>query len=96
VALHYLVEKINLDWKNLKWINKISVSGNTSENLDLLLKEYSNVFSDGIGCVAEIKAKLTLKENATPKFVKVSNHQLISLRFSTKFVFFRAYLVILS
>jgi hypothetical protein len=38
--------------------------------LDLLLKEYSNVFSDGIGCVAEIKAKLTLKENATPKFVK--------------------------
>jgi hypothetical protein len=90
------LKKINLDWKNLKWINKISVSGNTSENLDLLLKEYSNVFSDGIGCVAEIKAKLTLKENATPKFVKVSNHQLISLRFSTKFVFFRAYLVILS
>jgi hypothetical protein len=64
------LKKINLDWKNLKWINKISVSGNTSENLDLLLKEYSNVFSDGIGCVAEIKAKLTLKENATPKFVK--------------------------
>ena len=27
---------------------------------------------------------------------KVSSHQLISLRFSTKFVFFRAYLVILS
>jgi hypothetical protein len=62
------LKKINLDWKNLKWINKIFVSGNTSENLDLLLKEYSNVFSDGIGCVAEIKAKLTLKENATPKF----------------------------
>ena len=64
------LKKINLDWKNLKWINKISVSENTSENLDLLLKEYSNVFSDGIGCVAEIKAKLTLKENATSKFVK--------------------------
>ena len=28
--------------------------------------------------------------------LKVSNHQLISLRFSTKFVLFRAYLVILS
>jgi hypothetical protein len=49
------LKKINLDWKNLEWINKISVSGNTSENLDFLLKEYSNVFSDGIGCAAEIK-----------------------------------------
>jgi hypothetical protein len=29
-------------------------------------------------------------------YIKVSNHQLISLRFSTKFVFFQAYLVILS
>jgi hypothetical protein len=29
-------------------------------------------------------------------FIKVSNHQLISLRFSTKFVFFRAYLVLCS
>ena len=64
------LKKINLDWKNLEWINKISVSGNTSENLDFLLKEYSNVFSDGIGCAAEIKVfKLTMKENANPKFV---------------------------
>ena len=64
------LKKINFDWINLKWINKISVSGITSENLGLLLKEYSNVFSDGIGCVVEIKAKFTLKENANPKFVK--------------------------
>ena len=35
------------------------------------------------------------KKNAKVR-VEVSNHQLISLRFSTKFVFFRAYLVILS
>ena len=64
------LKKINLDWKNLKWINKVSVCGNTNERLDLLLKEYTKVFSEGIGCVAEIKAKLTLKENATPKFAK--------------------------
>ncbi|CAC5386080.1 unnamed protein product [Mytilus coruscus] len=64
------LRKINLDWKNLKWINKISVSRNSNEKLDLLLKEYSNVFREGIGCVADIKAHLTLKENASPKFVK--------------------------
>lgn len=64
------LKKINLDWKNLKWINKITVSGNTGEKLDLLMKEYSNVFSDGRGCVADMKAKLTLKESANPKFVK--------------------------
>jgi hypothetical protein len=38
------LKKINLDWKNLKWINKISVSGNTSENITTLLIMYGMNF----------------------------------------------------
>ena len=32
--------------------------------------EYSNVFSDGIGCIAEIKVKLSPKENANRSWLR--------------------------
>lgn len=41
-----------------------------NQRLNTILKTYDSVFSEGIGKVKGMKAKLTLKEDAQPKFLK--------------------------
>ena len=59
---------IKLDWN---WI-KFSQTGKcTEENLQDMLKKYNSVCIAESGKVKGMKATLTLKENAQPKFCKV-------------------------
>lgn len=60
---------IKLDWENIVSVN--SVSNDTIHGkLNELLKKHAAVFSDGIGKVEGIKARLTLKDGVQPKFFK--------------------------
>lgn len=62
------------------WNDVISNNGNslvnlvetkdTSQQIKFLLQKYPNVFSESIGKISELQARLYLKPNSTPKFVK--------------------------
>ena len=56
------MQKIQLDWKN---IGKMKIF-----NVKSLLHEYDELFAEGLGTMKDIEAKLTLKENAVPKFCR--------------------------
>ena len=64
------LQKIQLNWKNIKCLHSVSAGIQSNENLDNVLKRYPSVFQDGIGSVNNIKATLHLKPDATPKFMK--------------------------
>ena len=64
------LQKIQLNWKNIKCLHNVSSGIQSSENLDNILKCYPSVFQDGIGSVNGIKATLHLKPDATSKFMK--------------------------
>ena len=53
---------LKLDWKDIKSV--------TLTQLDDILKAHKAVFSDTLGTMKDIKAKLHVKENATPVFRK--------------------------
>ena len=44
-----------------------------ANELETILTQNANIFDDGIGKVKGITAKLTLQENARPRFMKVKN-----------------------
>ena len=64
------LKSIQLDWKMIK---SLTIASDESK-CDMTLKDISarrdEVFKDEIGCVKGIKAKLHLKQDAVPKFVK--------------------------
>ena len=65
------LEKIQLDWNSISSRNSSnlhSVQNDTS--LDNLKSKYAELFSDDLGNMKEITAKLYLKDNAKPKFMK--------------------------
>ena len=64
------LKKIQLNWKNIKFLHSVSTGIQSGENLDNILKRYPSIFQDGIGSVNNIKATLHLKPDATPKFMK--------------------------
>ena len=64
------LQKIHVNWKNIKCLHSVSTGIQSNENLDNVLKRYPSVFQDGIGSVNNIKATLHLKPDATPKFMK--------------------------
>ena len=59
---------IKLDWNSIKFLQ---TGKSTEENLQDMLKKYNSVFTAESGKVKGMKATLTLKENAQPKFCKV-------------------------
>ncbi|MCG8032935.1 MAG: DDE-type integrase/transposase/recombinase [Candidatus Thiodiazotropha taylori] len=64
------LQKIQLNWKDIKCLHQVSSNNQNSENLDKIFKRYSSVFQDGIGSVKGIKASLHLKPDVTPKLMK--------------------------
>lgn len=68
------LRSIQLNWKSIKVMEMSSESTEpTPGRLRNLLDRYSPVFQDGIGTLAQIKAKVALTENAQPKFHKARN-----------------------
>ena len=55
--------QIRLDWKTV-----FTISG--EQELDKLLRQHSCIFEDKLGSVKDLKVKLFVKENSTPKFFK--------------------------
>ena len=65
------LNKIQLDWKSIRSVNKVNKTLTTSsDEMRILLDEYKDVFQDGIGKLKDMKAKLILKDDARPKFYK--------------------------
>ena len=60
---------IRLDWNKLIPVHNVNTD-TVNKSVDDILKKHQSVFEDGIGHVKGIRAKLVLKENATPKFMK--------------------------
>ena len=56
---------IKLDWNSIKFLQ---TGKTTDENLQDILKKHKSVFTEHSGTVKGVKATLTLKENAQPKF----------------------------
>ena len=56
---------IKLDWNSVKLFN---TSKSTEEHRQEILQKYNSVFIEGAGKVKSIRATLTLKDNAQPKF----------------------------
>ena len=61
MALVLLAEIVQLDWKSI-----FSIKG--GQLLERLLTQHSNVFRGKLGTVKDVKVKLYVKENSTPKF----------------------------
>ena len=60
------LSEIQLDWNNILHVKTVS----TNDKLKNVLSKYGSIFSDGIGKVKGVKASLTLKKDAKPKFLK--------------------------
>ena len=60
---------IKLDWDKIVSVKSVTTD-KLKVRLNSILDKHKIVFSDGIGKVNGIKAKLTLKENVQPKFMK--------------------------
>ena len=64
---------VKLDWANIKSMvarTPAPVSGDTKSRINSLADKYSSVFSDELGTLRGIQAKITLKDNSTPKYCK--------------------------
>ena len=57
------LSQIRLDWKTI-----FTISG--EQQLSELLNQHSSVFEEKLGSVKDLKVKLFVKENSTPKFFK--------------------------
>ena len=64
------LKSIQLDWKMIKSLTIASDESKCDMTLKDILARRDEVFKDEIGCVKGIKAKLHLKQDAVPKFVK--------------------------
>ena len=64
------LREIKLDWPKLKAL-RIRNCENKTAAVEALKIKYKSVFTPGCGKMKHIKASLKLKENFTPKFVKL-------------------------
>ena len=60
---HNWLARIQLDWKSIFSIKD-------GQSLESLLTQHSDVFREELGTVKDVKVKLYVKENCTPKFFK--------------------------
>lgn len=60
------LKHLRLDWEK---IGKIA-AGQTPESLESLIAEHAAIFKDELGTIQPFKAKLQVKQNATPRFFK--------------------------
>lgn len=59
------MREVGLDFADIK-----SIEMSQGSQLNSLLEEFKNIFEDGIGAIPDYKAKLILKENSQPIFIK--------------------------
>ena len=64
------LRKIRLDWCSIKSLQAPTATLSPKERLDTVLDKYSDVFEDKLGTFTSAKAKLTLKEDTEPRFLK--------------------------
>ena len=74
LGLNWLSE-VKLDWPILfnrckEKLNNISKTDAISEKLETLLKNYSEIFSSELGTIKCVKAKINIKANSQPKFMR--------------------------
>ena len=60
------LRSIRLDWK----VIGLTLVDKSQSKLDALLKKYIEIFNDELGTMTEFKAKLQMREDATPKFCR--------------------------
>lgn len=58
------LRSIRLDWKTIG----MAMVDESTRGLDELLETHSEIFKDELGTMKEIKAKLSVREHATPRF----------------------------
>lgn len=61
------LEKVKLNWEI---IGRIKMQENRKKKLETLLKENEEIFRDELGTMKNVKAKLTVRHEARPKFFK--------------------------
>jgi len=65
------LKHIKLDWHNINCLSSANIlAGEVLQKIQDLQARYSNIFQPGLGKLANIKAKLNVKENCQPKFAK--------------------------
>ena len=68
------LSEVKLDWTILfnrcKEKLNISKTDTISEKLETLVKNYSEIFSSELGTIKGVKAKINIKVNSQPKFMK--------------------------
>ena len=69
------LSEVKLDWAILfnrckEKLNNISKTDAISEKLETLVKNYSEIFSSKLGTIKGVKAKINIKANSQPKFMK--------------------------
>ncbi|XP_030608895.1 uncharacterized protein K02A2.6-like [Archocentrus centrarchus] len=62
---------IQLNWRDLKTVHAIEYR--QTDSLETVLKRHSAVFSDKLGTMRGVKARLTLRPNSVPKFCPPRN-----------------------
>ena len=61
------LEHVQLDWKVIK---ALSLPSEPKKNLETLLRKYEEVFQDELGHIRNFNAKLIVRPDAEPKFIK--------------------------
>lgn len=61
---------LNLNWAEIKSLQVPNEKISRQSEIDNLKSKYAEVFSDGLGKLKTMQAKLILKDNSPPKFVK--------------------------
>ena len=69
------LSEIKLDWTSLlndhkEQVNNVNKSESISGQLEHLVKNYSDIFSDNLGLMKGFKVKINVEPNVSPKFVK--------------------------
>ena len=69
------LSEVKLDWAILfnrcnEKLNNIPKTDDISEKLENLVKNYSEIFSSELGTIKGAKAKINIKVNSQPKFMK--------------------------
>lgn len=64
------LQYVQLDWKSIFKIEGVKSGKENSEELQILLRKYSNVFKEGLGTLKGTQAKIYVDQNAKPKYFK--------------------------
>jgi hypothetical protein len=65
------MRKIKLDWSEIKsQVNKVTSAASHIGELQSVLKEFADVFGPTQGLIKDFRAKVILKDEAVPKFLK--------------------------